>query len=293
MTRAIITGGSGFLGSYLLEELLDGGYSVAVYDRSPPSDRRADFVKGDIVDKEAVHDVVLSGNVVFHLAGMLGTSYLTDKARESVDVNICGALNVFDAVVGTDIKVVNIGLLPEWDNTYMITKKASMKFGRMYAGIFGASITTLELSHVYGPKQRVAPYFKAVPTFITQALAGKPLTIFGKGDKLMDLLHVKDAARAIRMAAEHPSMKGEVLAIGGGNRISVVELAKMIIRMTGSAGGLTYAPMRTGEPELDTTEADADMSLAFDILNWKPLIDLDDGMADAIEWYRANSSTIT
>jgi UDP-glucose 4-epimerase len=285
-TKALITGGSGFLGSFLIDELLVYGYDITVFDLNPPSNDHVTFFRGNIEDNEAVQRAISSNDVVFHLAGVLGTSYLLDKAQKSVDVNIGGTLNVYDAVKETDKKIVNIGLFPEWDNTYMITKKAAMRFGRMYADIFGVSITTLELTHVYGPKQSVAPYFKAIPTFVTQALANKPLTVFGKGDKWMDLLYVKDAARAIRMAAEQPDLKGHVLAVGSGNRVHVIDLAKIILQMTGSASELVFAPMRLGEPTQDTTEITVDTNVLSNVLGWKPLIGLDDGLLETIDWYR-------
>lgn len=305
MKSALITGGSGFLGSFLTEELLLNGYKVAVLDHNAPARDNVTFIKGNIEDKTTVLQAVSPADIVFHLAGMLGTSYLSDKARRSVDVNIIGALNVYDAVMGTDKRVVNIGLIPDWDNAYMITKKAAMKFGRMYADIFDASITTLELSHVYGPGQRVAPYYKAVPTFITQALANQPLTVFGEGGKWMDLLHVRDAARAIRIAAEQPDLKGHVITVSSGSRIRVADLARKIIDMTGSSAMLEFAPMRPGEPAHDAayeapdtgaaTGADAatDTAAGAGVIamlpGWAPLIDTDAGLTETIDWYRSNS----
>jgi len=288
MKKALITGGSGFIGSHLSQELINNGYKVTVFDHHKPKNSCLEFIEGDIKDAALLENSVKNQQVVFHLAGMLGTEYLCEFVREAIEVNILGTVNVFEAAKKCGVKVINTGLDPEWDNPYMITKKAAMRLGRMYYKEFGADITTLEVAHVYGPGQRIEPYHKAIPTFIMKSLRGEPLDIYGSGQKYMDCIYVEDIARALRLAGESPKVAGKVFKVGGGESIKVVDLALKIISLTKSKSKLRFLPMRRGEPEKNECSADIKLNDYLQIIDWKPRNSLEDGLIKTIEWYSKN-----
>lgn len=289
MKRALITGGSGFIGNYLSRELLNHGYQVTILDHREPTNSLVEFTEGDILNLKLLNNIIKSHDVVFHLAGMLGTEYLCDKVHEAIDINIKGAVNVFEAAKAFDVKVINTGVIPEWNNPYMITKKATMRLGKMYHDVFKVDITTLEFSHVYGPGQRIEPYRKAIPNFIVRALKNELLEIYGSGQKYMDCIYVEDVAKVLRLASESAHVSGKVFQIGSGESIKVVDLAHKIISLTNSKSSLKFLPMRRGEPEGNGSSVAVDLKDWLLFCNWKPKTSLEEGLSRTIEWYKIHS----
>jgi nucleoside-diphosphate-sugar epimerase len=221
------------------------------------------------------------------LAGLLGTCYLGTVVGDAVDVNIHGAVNVFEAAKRSGAYVVNIGLNPEWLNAYMITKKAAMRFGCMYHQMFGTRIVTLEVTHVYGPGQPTGPYRKAIPTFVVKALQNEPLQVYGTGERLMDCVYVDDAAHALRLAADTPAVAGLVLRVSSGEKISVANLASKVRDLTGSKSEIRFGAMRSGEPAAIAPDESFEVEPhARTVLNWKPETLLEDGLRKTIDFYR-------
>jgi UDP-glucose 4-epimerase len=290
MSKVLVTGGNGFIGRHLCAQLMTNGHEVIVYDRRKPPMEVSAFVEGDIRDASAVAKAVEPCEVVFHLAGLLGTCYLGTVVGDAVDVNIHGAVNVFEAAKRSAAYVVNIGLNPEWLNAYMITKKAAMRLGCMYHQMFGTKIVTLEVTHVYGPSQPTGPYRKAIPTFIVKALQNEPLEVYGTGERLMDCIYVDDAAHALRLAAETPVVAGQVLRVSSGERISVANLASKVRDLTGSTSEIRLATMRSGEPAAIAPDESVEVEPhARTVLNWKPQIRLEEGLRKTIDFYRSAS----
>ena len=286
MKKALITGGGGFIGNYLSHELLNHGYQVTILDHHKPTNSLLEFIEGDILDVELLNNTMKSCDVVFHLAGALGTEYLCDRVQDAIDINIKGSVNVFEIAKAFGVRVINTGLIPEWDNPYMITKKATMRLGKMYHKVFSVDITTIELTHVYGPGQRTGPYRKAIPNFITRALKNEPLEVYGSGQKYMDCIYVEDAAKALRLASELSQVSGGVFQIGRGEGIKVVDLANKIISLTNSKSSLKFLPMRPGEPEENGSFVAVDLKELSIFLNWKSTTSLDEGLLKTIEWYK-------
>lgn len=286
MKRALITGGSGFIGSYLSQEISNHGYQVTILDYHRPTNSLIEFVEGDILDLKLLNNTIKNCDIVFHLAGVLGTEYLCDKVQEAIDINIKGSVNVFETAKVFGVKVINTGLIPEWDNPYMITKKAVMRLGRMYHNAFKVDITTLEFTHVYGPGQRTEPYHKAIPNFIVRALKNEPLEIYGSGQKYMDCIFVEDTAKALRLAGESTQVSGKVFQIGRGEGIKVVDLAYKIISLTNSKSSLKFLPMRQGEPEGNGSFIAVDLREWLLFFNWTPKTSLEEGLLKTIEWYK-------
>ena len=289
-TRAVITGGAGFIGSHLARELSSCGYEVTIYGREKPELAEFEFLIGDVRDKERLRHGVRGADIVFHLAGAVGTDYLVERAREAVETNINGSLNLYDLARDLGFTVVEIGVIPEWLSPYMITKKAAARFGAMYHAELHADIKIVELSHVYGPGQRAEPYQKAIPAFITRALQGEPLTVFGGGHRAMDCLYVKDAVRALKMVGECETMAGRAIPFGSGSAITVLELAKKVVAVLNSGSEIVFAPMRKGEPpdHCETEVKGVDLSSWLTHFDWKPETSLDDGLRQTIEYYRAH-----
>jgi UDP-glucose 4-epimerase len=273
--RVLVTGSSGFIGQHLCAELTRRGHEPVPFDR-PHRDIR---VPVDVADAMAVPGI----RGVVNLAGMLGTPELLGSERAAAEVNIIGALNVYDAAARLGgIPVVQIGTGHKGQpNPYAITKGAAEDLGLARAWWLGEKITVVRAYHVYGPGQLPGPphgpasVHKFFPTFACRALSGEPLELCGGGGQLIDPVHVSDVAVALADAIGGPY--GQVTEAGCGKPVSVAQVAADIRDL---ADPLTVpmadAPDRAGEPR--DAEVVAEVPACRN--PWPYLV------PETVEWYR-------
>jgi UDP-glucose 4-epimerase len=305
MSKVVIFGGSGFIGSHVAEELVRQGHEVTIYDRVPPKFIDLDksqftYISGDTRDKQAVLQAVYDHDKVIHLAGLLGTAESFDMVADFVDINITGSVNVFEAIRKLHRKGVYIAIGNSWLNAYTITKEASANFALMYNREFGTKITVVRGLNVYGPRQKWFPVNKYFPRFCVNLFEGKKIPIFGNGEQKIDMVHVVDTAKALVKAIESdfgPEQYSKILDAGTGHETTVKEAVKMVIaaHLDKPVEEVTqeefdkhvdYLPLRPGEPENSRTVGD--VAGINEVLEFVPTTDLNEGIREAYNWYKAN-----
>ncbi|MFH1182686.1 MAG: SDR family NAD(P)-dependent oxidoreductase [Candidatus Moraniibacteriota bacterium] len=294
MKNVLVTGGSGFIGSHLVEHLLKRGFNVTIFDIEESKFglyRDIVFIKGDITDRKKVQEIFEKKDVVFHLAGLLGTHELVQRAHEAVRVNIGGAISVLDACSNSQAKLIYVSKPDYWLNPYTITKIASENFVQMYRVEFGVEAVIVRWFNVYGSRQplfEIKGYRKAIPTWIVNGLKGAPIEIYGSGNQTMDLIHTEDTVQATTSILDNWGVcEGRTLEIGTGIEVSVNDAALLIRELTGLKSEIVHVPMRPGETE--DTRIRADNSLISHLTGWKPRISLREGLSLTVEWYSKNS----
>lgn len=298
-----MTGGAGFIGSHLVDLLLSSGAEqVVVLDRwfSPyiaqhVGKKSFQYVQGDVRDYSLLEQLCKRVDVVYHLASVLGTSESIEiyDPLEVTEINICGTLKVLQASRRCGVKKIIYPSTPDvpWLNPYKITKRACEDFCRLFYHEYSVNTVVLRLPNVYGPRERWltcdwgAPYNyqKVVPTFIVRALKGEPIPIFGDGEQVSMYMHVSDAVRAMLLAAKSWGCEGMVIPLASNDKVSVKELASLIIRLTGSASCLELLPMRRGETKLTI---DVDATIAESLLGFRAIRKLEEGLEETIAFYR-------
>lgn len=282
--KILVTGGSGFIGKHLISELLKKKYSVAILDRTPKNiPENVTVFQGDIQDRKLVAKAMKNIDLVYHLAGVLGTSELNSKSIEAVKTNVLGTLNVLEEATKNKSKVLLVSKPNVWTNTYSITKDASEKFCMMFRKEFGLKAVIVKWFSVYGPGQKHHGVQKAVPTFIVKALKNEPLPVFGNGKQMADFIYTSDTIRATILAAEDEKMEGKVIEIGTGKGTRVIDLAKIIIRESKSKSKLQFLPMRGGEDP--GTQVIANTAL-LKKLKFKPQVNFNEGIRETITFYK-------
>lgn len=325
-----VTGGHGFIGSWVCEELVRRGHTPLVLDHRG---RGENSMMGDVRDETIVMELAAHVDGIIHLAAVLGTAETIDAPLPAAHTNIIGTLNVFEAASRYDLPVVfaAVGNANIARGTYCITKSASERFVDMYRMDRGLSVTSVRPVNAYGPRQSApSPYGSAkvrkiVPSFICSALAGDPLMVYGGGSQVSDSVFVADVARVFVTALEEAA-NGNVpdhpVDVGNENPGTVLDVANAVIANVPGAV-IDSVPMRAGEPfggAIDTQEkllrvvdavtavnsdlrrldvrrvirelgtvVSADVSTLEAIgMNAKDFRPLSEGIAETVEWYRAN-----
>jgi UDP-glucose 4-epimerase len=302
--KVLVTGGAGFIGSHLADRLVSDGHRVVVLDNlatgrleNLASVRdRIEWIEGDLRDRVAVERAVRGVEVVFHQAALAAVARSVENPREVTDVNVGGTLNLL--VAARDAKarrVVFASSSSVYGDTPELPKRESMTLsprspyaaskaaGEAYLSAFHASYglegVALRYFNVYGPRQSAQSLYAAVvPRFADAMIAGRAPTIFGDGMQTRDFTFVSDVVDAVVSGATAPRAVEGPMNIGGGRRISIVDLANAIGRATGYEGSLTHEPSRVG----DVRDSLADISHARERLGWDPKTTLYDGVARVV-----------
>lgn len=296
-----MTGGFGFIGQYVVEELQRRGYTPLVLDRGlrPWSERPAvEVFLGDVRDAAGVTEAAAHADAIIHLAGVLGTQETISNPRPAAETNVLGGLNVFEAAVQYDLPLVNIAVGNHWmNNTYSITKSTMERFAEMYRVERGLRVAIVRALNAYGPRQSVArPYGsskvrKIMPAFVMRALDGKSIEIYGDGSQIMDMIHVTDVARTLVSTLETLTATGRVehvIEAGTGRSTTVKDIAETVLKAVGvvdTDAMITHLPMRPGEPEHSVVLGDS-TTLNEVSVDPSSLVRLEDGVVDTIEYYR-------
>jgi UDP-glucose 4-epimerase len=284
MTTCIVTGGNGFIGRHVVSELLGRGLDVVIYDSVCGGLTEARTVRDDIRNYQRLAQCLSDADYVFHLSGVLGTSELFDEPRKAIEINILGALNVLEASLKRKaIRIFFPTKQNAWNNIYSLTAQAVEKLGHSYHDNFGIDVRILRLPNIYGPRQKISPVRKAIPLFITQALTNRPIEIFGDGNQPVELAYVEDAAKLIvdyMMIGIQPPGTCELIS---DVRLTVNELADLIIDITASDSEKIYCSPRRGETGNTEIARARDVRELLVSSQQTPLVA---AMVETINWYK-------
>ncbi len=244
--KTLVTGGTGFVGRHFVERLRRDGHEVSTLSLDS-GDGDAPHISADVCDRDAVIDIIQGFDVVYHLAGLLGTHELLSRTYEAARVNILGTINILDGARERGAKVVYIGKPNLSLNTYSITKGCAEAFTTLYNRELDLSCVSVRWFSVYGPEQSFHTR-KAAPYFIRWALRNEPIEIWGTGNQTVDLIYVTDAIAATVQIANEKGLEGKSIDVGSGVEISANDLARLVIRLANSSSEVRHLPMRPGEP---------------------------------------------
>ena len=292
MKTLLVTGGSGFIGSHVVDEGLKRGYKVVSFDRHENPDSPAEQFLGDITDYHAIREAVNHSDYAINLAGILGTQETINDPIPSVQVNTIGALNFFRACMPTKfhkVKAVQIGVGNYWmNNSYSISKSAAVRFAQMYNKENDTQIAVVRALNAYGARQLWEPVRKIIPTFITRAMKNEDIEIYGDGEQIMDMIYVKDLAKILVDAAveDHGCYtNGHIFEAGTGANTTVNQIAQAVIDEVGSKSKIKHVPMRPGETPGAVVKGDPK---TLERLNKYDLTPFEEGIKDTVKWYKEN-----
>ena len=291
--KVVVTGGAGFIGSNLVDALLEKGYEVHVIDnlvagKRENVDTRAVFHEKDIRNFGDVKVIMENAKYVFHLAAIPRVQFSIENPIETNAVNVDGTLNILKAASDARVKKVVFSasssaygdqtIMPLVEtmpanpkSPYGLHKFIGERYCKLFSEIYELPTVSLRYFNAYGPQlDPNGAYALVIGLFLRLKSEGKPLTITGDGTQTRDFTHVRDIVRANILAAETETVgKGEVINIGAGNNCSINHLAELL-------GG----PVEHVAPRLEPHDTLADISQAKKLLGWEPSVPFDEGIAE-------------
>jgi dTDP-glucose 4,6-dehydratase len=309
----LVTGAGGFIGSHLVERLLQSGRTVRALVRyngrgswghldplkpSPPE--KLEVRLGDVTDAGLVRDLVAECELVLHLAALIGIPYSYHAPASYLATNLGGTLNVLEACRHARVRRVVVTSTSEVYGTarytpideahplqaqspYAASKIAADKLAEAYFCSFDLPVVTLRPFNTFGPRQSARA---VIPTVLTQALAGAQTIRLGNLDPKRDLTFVDDTVSAFLLAAEAPGIEGQVIHFGQGQAVSIGELARLCLRVVGSDAVLESEAQRQRPAKSEVELLMCNAARARALLGWQPQVTLEEGLRLTAEYLR-------
>ena len=304
--RYLVTGGAGFIGSHIVERLLELGREVRVLDNLSTGSRENlahldgyDFLHADLCDRDAVAEAVRGVDVVIHQAALASVPRSIEAPLETHEACVTGTVVLLDACRKANVKRVvyaasssaygnqpvmpkHEGQLPQPLSPYAAAKLAAELYCEAFAHSYGLETVRLRYFNVFGSRQDPnSPYSAVIPLFVSALLAGRRPKIFGDGEQSRDFTYVGNVVQANLKAAHAEGVSGQVYNTACGGSLSVNELLKQICRQLKVPFNPEYCAPRTG----DVLHSWADVSAAQRDLGYKPEITLEEGLRRTVAWY--------
>jgi UDP-glucose 4-epimerase len=300
--RAAVTGGSGFIGSHVVDSLADAGHDVVVLDVRGAHRGDVDSVPVDIRDLDSLVTATTGCDAVFHLAAVSNVNEAFDDPVGAVDLNVLGTANVWEAArrneVGRAVLASTVWVyagavgdgevdeespinLATTGHIYTSSKIACEMIVHNYFDLYGQPFTILRYGIPFGPRMRDA---LVIPRFVQAALADETIRIEGDGSQYRNYVYVEDLARAHVLALEEAA-ENEVINLEGSEAVSIRRIAETVIEQLGSSTTIDFVHARQGDFAGRTVSAEK----ARQLLGWEPTVSFEDGLKRYIEWRTADS----
>ena len=308
--RILVTGGAGFIGSHLTERLIELGHEVVVLDDLSTGREenlahlqgRFRFVKGSITDLALLRELMPGIEVVFHQAALGSVPRSVEDPATTHEVNITGTFYVLLAAKEASVKRVIYAasssaygdtptlpkvetMLPQPLSPYAVSKLVGEYYCQVFTRVYGLPTVSLRYFNVFGPRQNPRSQYAAViPKFITAALKGEPLTVYGDGEQSRDFTYIENVVQANLLAMQSEAAVGKVYNVACGGRYTLNELIRQLRKVMDKHLEVQYLPPRAG----DVRHSMASIEAAQHDLGYRVLVDFEEGLRRTVEWYHAS-----
>jgi nucleoside-diphosphate-sugar epimerase len=314
--RVLVTGGAGFIGSHIAEELVKLDCEVSVLDnmltgkfeniKHLADNKSFHLVKDDIRDRNAAKKALKNVNVVFHEAALVSVFRSVENPQLTNDINVGGTLNMLLACLDSKVDLFVYAssssvygeteklpkdeqLTPNPISPYAVSKMAAENYARVFHEVYSLKTVCLRYFNVYGPRQTSGPYSGVIPIFINRLLRNKPPIIYGDGEQVRDFTYVKDVVRANLLVLDNKKAVGEVFNIATGRPTSINKLSQVLLGITNK----NHLKPIYDKPRLgDIKQSYADIRKAKEILGYVPETSLEEGLSEFADWYKINLNKI-
>jgi nucleoside-diphosphate-sugar epimerase len=308
-SEILVTGGAGFIGSHIVDRLLDEGFKVRVLDNLSTGDitnlaqyknkKSFQFIEGDIRNFDLVKRTVKGVDAVFHEAAVVSVSRSVENPLLSNEINVTGTVNLLNACVDAHVKRFVLAsscavygdteTLPNHENLapkplspYAADKLAAETYAKVFHNVYGLETVSLRYFNVYGPRQKYGPYSGVISILINRLLENKPPIIYGDGEQTRDFINVKDVVEANMLALSKREAAGEVLNISTGEATTINKLTETIQKIMGKT---SLKPVHAEPRPGDIKHSYGDITKARKDLEYEPKVQLERGLSELVKSY--------
>jgi UDP-N-acetylglucosamine 4-epimerase len=308
-SEILVTGGAGFIGSHIVDRLLEEGFKVRVLDNLSTGEKKNlaqhqnkkdfQFIEGDIRNVELANKAVRGVDAVIHEAALVSVTRSVKNPLLSNEINVTGTLNLLKACVDANIKRFVLAsscavygdtetlpshekLAPKPLSPYAVDKLAAENYAKVFRNVYGLETVSLRYFNVYGPRQKYGPYSGVISTFINCLLENKPPTIYGDGEQTRDFVNVKDVVEANMLALIKREAVGEVFNISTGESITVNKLTEILQKIMGKT---SLKPVHAEPRPGDIKHSYGDITKARRNLGYEPKVQLEKGLSELAKSY--------
>jgi UDP-glucose 4-epimerase len=303
----LVTGGAGFIGSHLVERLLGRQDRVRIVDdfstgkrENLPADGQAEVIEGDLADPVVARRAVEGVDFVLHQAAIPSVPRSVEDPAGSHRANVDATLQILLASRDAGVKRVvfagsssvygNSAVLPKREDMrpaplspYALQKYMGEQYCQLFTRIYGLETVVTRYFNVFGPRQSPSsPYSGVVAKFIDSLSEGRAPVVHGDGRQTRDFTFVSDTVTAVLACCEAPGVAGDVINVAAGGRVSLLEVVRVLQRITGHDVEPTFGPRREG----DVDDSQADIVKARKLLGYEPVVSFEDGLRETYAWYR-------
>jgi nucleoside-diphosphate-sugar epimerase len=310
-SKWLVTGGAGFIGSHLVQELVRRNHDVRVVDNLSSGLRDnvpagVELVVGDLADPEIARKAVAGCSLVLHQAARPSVPRSVQDPVGSNRANVTATVELLMAAREAGIKRLvfagsssvygNAAALPKREDMpteplspYALQKLVSEEYCRLFTRLYGFETVTTRYFNVFGPRQQPgSPYSGVISLFIEALVQGRSPLVLGDGGQTRDFTYVGDVVAGVIAAAEAPGVAGEVINVAAGGRISLLDLIETLQRILRSNVAPTFGPIREG----DVRDSQADITKAKRLLGFAPSVSLEEGLRRTVAWYRTTQGKV-
>jgi nucleoside-diphosphate-sugar epimerase len=311
MSLYLVTGGAGFIGSHLVEELLRRGETVRIADNfstgkreNLPAHAKVELIEGDLADPAVAQRAVAGCEFVLHQAAIPSVPRSVKDPLTSHRANVEATLQVLLAARDAGVKrVVYAGSSSAYGDTPVLPKREDMRphplspyalqklfseqYCQLFSKLYGLETVTIRYFNVFGPRQDPgSAYSGVISRFVKTLSEGQAPTIYGDGKQTRDFTYVSDVVRGVLLACRADGVSGEVINVAGGGRVSLLELLRTLQVILCQNVQPIFEPKRDG----DVRDSQADIFKARQLLGFAPEVSLEDGLRRTVTWYRTSTA---
>ena len=313
MAYYLVTGGAGFIGSHLTEELARRGHRVRVADNLSTGKRSnldhvpgVEFLEGDLADLDFAHRAVAGCEYVLHQAAIPSVPRSVKDPVTSNRANVDATVNTLVAARDAGVKRLvfaasssaygNTPTLPKHEemptsplSPYALQKVVGEQYLQMFTRLYGLETVSIRYFNVFGPRQDPSsPYSGVISVFASALIENRSPKIYGDGEQTRDFTYVANVVDGVLRACEAPGASGEIINVATGGRISLNELFRAMRGLVGATAEPAYDEPRAG----DVRDSQADIAKARRVLGYEPIVPFEEGLRRTVEWYRTAGAAI-
>ena len=285
--NVLVTGGSGFVGSHVVDKLLDKGHQVRVLDVQSSHLKNVDYINGSILDLDAVKKAISEVDVIYHFAGVSNIDKVKGNPLETIEFNILGSANLIEQAriqkINRFLLASSVYVFDRGGHLYTYSKRVSEDLCRYYQELYDLPFSILRLATAYGPRSRGED---VISIFVKNSMEGQTMSVKGGGSQIRNFIYVEELAEGCVKALSE-KCKNNIITLAGNEQINIRELSFLVRKLFN--GQVSIDMESENNRDSDYLGVIENVDESYEMLDWKPAIDLETGIKKYIDWCKLSS----